>query len=140
MLSTALCPSSSCSQQHSGGFLPTPQLPQGQQPADIWPHLSPRAPSTGGGSPAVLRGGPAVATRGGHQPPRSCQPWLSSRTPAAHSSVGALFTLLISEGGVLIALNYCWKNWSGQQSIRLIYHPVPTRCEPAINCRHKIYY
>lgn len=81
-----------------------------------------------------------MATRGGHQPPCSCQPWLSSRTPAAHSSVGALFTLLISEGGVLIALNYCWKNWSGQQSIRLIYHPVPTRCEPAINCRHKIYY
>lgn len=56
------------------------------------------------------------------------------------SAAGALFTLLISEGGVLIALNYCWKNWSGQQSIRLIYHPVPTRCEPAISCRHEIYY
>lgn len=53
---------------------------------------------------------------------------------SACGSAQALFTLLISEGGVLIALNYCWKNWSGQQSIRLIYHPVPTRCEPAISC------
>lgn len=59
---------------------------------------------------------------------------------ATCSSTGALFTLLISEGGILIALNYCWKNWSGQQSIRLIYHSIPTRCEPAISCRHKIYY
>lgn len=41
-------------------------------------------------------------------------------TPTVRSSAGALFTLLISKGGILIALNYRWKNWSGQQSIRLI--------------------
>lgn len=41
-------------------------------------------------------------------------------TPTVRSSAGALFTLLISKGGILIALNYRWKNRSGQQSIRLI--------------------
>ena len=68
------------------------------------------------------------------------EPW-TSRDPLPQAAPrGALFTLVISEGGVLIALNYRWKNWSGQQSIRLIYHPVPTRGEPAISCRHEIYY
>lgn len=81
--------------------------------------------------------------RDGHCPclPRVCQePWISRDPLPQAAPRGALFTLLISEGGVLIALNYRWKNWSGQQSIRLIYHPVPTRREPAIGCRHEICY
>lgn len=74
-------------------------------------------------------------------PGRGLQEPRLSRDPQPQAAPrGALFTLLISEGGVLIALNYRWKNRSGQQSIRLIYHPVPTRREPAISCRREIYY
>lgn len=38
------------------------------------------------------------------------EPWISRDPLPQAAPRGALFTLLISKGGVLIALNYRWKN------------------------------